>query len=82
MPKRYFSEEILKEWISQGYTYVLFTDRPESLDISVRPIKDHRDLMGIIFYESHILPVDECNEATIRGIPFIDGSLKLVVDEH
>lgn len=78
MTRRYFSEEILKEWILQGYKYVLFTDRPDLAHILVRPIKDHHDLMGIIFYESHILPVEECNEAGLKTIPFIDGSVKLV----
>lgn len=80
MLKRYFSDELLKEWILMGYQYVLFTDRPDRHHILVRPIKDHNDLMGVIFYESHILPVDECNEAGLKSIPFNDGSVKLVCD--
>lgn len=81
MSQRYFTEEVLKEWVSQGYEYVLFTNRPDSVSILVRPVNLPNDLKGIFLYESHILHIDNCTEDEIMGIPFMDKSLKLVCSD-
>jgi hypothetical protein len=78
MPKRYFTDEVLKEWIRQDCKYVLFTDVLDENHILVRPINKPEDLIGITLYESHLLPVLECNEVAIQSISFIDHSVKLV----
>lgn len=81
MSRRYFTSDVLKEWISQGYKYVLFTDNPYNHNILVKPLKELDEVKDIILYESHLLAVDECDSKSINAIHFIDGSLKLVCED-
>jgi hypothetical protein len=82
MPKRFFTDEVLKEWILLGYKYILFTDKPEEYHILVKPIKEPEDLIGLILYDSYLLAADSCDRATIQNIPFIDHSVALVRDDN
>jgi hypothetical protein len=80
MPKRFFTEEVLKEWVLLGYKYILFTDKPDEYHILVKPINEPEDLIGLLLYESYLLAVDSCDLVTIQNLPFIDHSVALVCD--